>query len=62
MPLPLMDTGSTIKALRSALSELLDAIDSLEGIALTSDIEPYKAEAIWDDTTKRARKALKDSK
>jgi hypothetical protein len=44
--------------LRSALSELLDAIESLEGYELTRDVGHYKAQACWDDAIRRARDLL----
>jgi hypothetical protein len=44
--------------LRSALSELLDAIESLEGYELTRDVDHYKSQAIWDDAIRRAQDLL----
>jgi hypothetical protein len=44
--------------LRSALSELLDAIDSLEGYELTRDVDHCKSQAIWDDAIRRAQDLL----
>ena len=44
--------------LRSAMSELLDVIKSLEGYELTRDVEPYKAQAVFDDAIRRAEDLL----
>lgn len=43
---------------KQALRELLEAIDTLEGVTFSRDLEPYKAEAIWDDALRRAQDAL----
>jgi hypothetical protein len=42
-----------------ALRDLMEQIDCAEEIRPCADIEPYKAEAVWDDVTSRAAKALK---
>ena len=42
-------------ALLRALEELLEQIDSLEGVTFTRDTEAYKAEACWDYALIRAR-------
>jgi len=44
--------------LRSALKELVEQVDSLDGIELTRDQEPYKAQACWDEALDRAKLAL----
>ena len=44
--------------LRSAMSELLDVVKSLEGYELTRDVEPYKAQAVFDDAIRRAEELL----
>ena len=44
--------------LRSALSDLLEQIECLGGIEYSKDLEPYKAEACWDDAIRRAQRAL----
>jgi len=43
-----------------ALRDLLEQVESLEGYSLTRDIEPYKAQAIWDSAIRNARNALAD--
>jgi len=50
--------SAQVGRLREALKDLLEQIDSLEGMQLTRDIEPYKAEANWNDVYSRARTAL----
>lgn len=50
--------SATIERLRKALDELLSAVDSLDDISLTRDVEPYKAQANWDDALATARNAL----
>lgn len=47
-----------LETMRSALRELLEQIDLLDDVTLCRDIEPYKAQACWDDALSRARKAL----
>jgi hypothetical protein len=46
------------RKLESALRDLLDQVESLNGYELTRDVEPYKAQACWDDAIDRARDAL----
>ena len=48
--------------LRSALSDLLEQIECLGGIEYSRDLEPYKAEAVWDDAIRRAQDALSKTK
>lgn len=43
------------ETLKKALVELLEQIDSLEGVEYTRDTEPYKAEACWDSAVSYAR-------
>lgn len=45
--------------LRSALVDLLEQVEQLDGYELTRDLEPYKAEANWDDALHRARTVLR---
>jgi uncharacterized protein with HEPN domain len=45
-------------ALEDALADLLQQVQSLESYTLTRDVEPYKAQACWDDALKRAEDAL----
>jgi hypothetical protein len=40
------------------MSGLLDVIKSLEGYELTRDVEPYKAQAVFDDAIRRAEDLL----
>ena len=49
------------KKLKAALNDLLEQIDCLDGIEYTKDLEPYKAEAVWDDVLSRAQEVAKDS-
>jgi len=42
-----------------ALTELLEQIDSLEGIEYTRDTEQYKAEACWEYALAKARVAVR---
>lgn len=50
-----------VATLRRALHELLEAIDYIEDMTFTRDIESYKSEAIWDAAVENAKKALKDT-
>jgi hypothetical protein len=50
-----------VATLRSALRELLEAIEYIEYMTFTRDIETYKSEAIWDEAVSRAKKALKET-
>ncbi len=50
-----------IGLLRIALRELLEQVQSLEDVVLTRDIEPYKAQANWNDAIARAEEALRES-
>lgn len=50
------------KTLESALSELLEQIECLGGIELCRDIEPYKAEAVWNDVISRAQDAIRQAR
>ncbi len=45
--------------LRAALQFLYDQVCSLEDYTTTRDLEPYKAEAVFDDAVNTARLALK---
>lgn len=47
--------------LKAALREVLEQIESLDSYELTRDIEPYKAEAVWDHVMERAYKVLTDA-
>ena len=47
-----------VRLLRSALKDLLDQVESLQGYELTRDIETYKADACWEDAQRRARELL----
>lgn len=49
------------KKLTQALRELIEQIDCLDGIEYSRDLEPYKAEACWDDAYNRACKVLKEA-
>jgi hypothetical protein len=49
-------------SMRQALDELLQQIECLGGIEHSRDVEPYKAEANWDDALRRAQDALKRAK
>lgn len=44
--------------LERALRNLLDMVESLEDYTLTSDLEPYKAQACWDDAIREASDVL----
>ena len=50
-----------VMILRRALRELLEEVESLDGIEFSRDIEPYKAEANWDAALYAAGKALRDT-
>ena len=58
----LAQSESRRKELYRALSDLLEQIECLDGIEYTKDIEPYKAEAIWNDVIRQAQDALKEPK
>ena len=47
---------------REALKDLLEQVGSLEGYELTRDVEPYKAQANWNDAICRAQAALQPSR
>lgn len=47
--------------LSRALRELLEAIDLIEDMTFTRDLEPYKSEAIWDAAVANAKRALKET-
>ena len=47
--------------LTSALRDLLEQIDCLDDISYSRDLEPYKAEAIWNDVYNHACKVLKEA-
>jgi hypothetical protein len=49
------------KELRSALKDLLEQVESLDGYQVTRDLDRYKAEACFDDAIERARNALSRS-
>lgn len=51
-------TSNEIK-LRRALKDLLEQVESLNGVEFTKDIEPYKAEANWNDAMENAHAVLK---
>lgn len=44
--------------LLSRAGDLLEQIDTLEGVEFSRDFEPYEAEACWDDAVSRLRAAL----
>jgi hypothetical protein len=44
--------------LERALRRLLEEVESLEDYTLTSDVEPYKAQACWDDAIREASNLL----
>ena len=46
-------------ALREALKDLLEQVDSLDDIKFTRDVDSYKAKASWNDAYERACKALR---
>jgi len=50
--------AQSFHGLRQALDELLEQIECLGGIEHCRDVEPYKAEACWDDAIRRAQDAL----
>jgi hypothetical protein len=41
-----------------ALRELLEQIDSLEGVTFTRDLEPHEAEVCWEAAIDQARSVL----
>lgn len=45
-------------ALERALRSLLEQVESLEDYSLTRDLEPYKAQACWDDAIRTASDLL----
>jgi hypothetical protein len=49
-----------VSRLEAALSELLEQIDCLNDIEYCRDLEPYKAEAVWNGALDTAREALKE--
>ena len=50
-----------VMILRRALRELLEEVEALESFEFSRDIEPYKAEAIWNAVVYEAGKALRDT-
>lgn len=44
--------------LAKALRDLLELVETFNDVELTRDIEPYKAQAIYDRTLERAREVL----
>ena len=50
-----LEAGETVE---QALRELLEQIETLESVTFSRDLEPYKAEACWDDAILNARAAL----
>ena len=44
--------------LLSALRELIEQVDSLEGYTLTRDLESWEAEACFDDALTRAKRVV----
>jgi len=50
-----------VMILRRALRDLLEEVEALEGYELSSDLEPHKAEAIWDAVLFEAGKALRET-
>ena len=54
-------TDWRVNKLRRALEELLEQVESLEGYELSRDLEPYKAEAVWDWTIENAANALRET-
>jgi hypothetical protein len=51
----------TIRHLRAALADLLEQIDSLDGVDLSRDTDEYKAEACWNDAIEQAHRVLKET-
>lgn len=51
-------TGRGTVTPTDALRELLEAIDTLESVTFSRDLERYKAEAVWEDAIRRAQDAL----
>ena len=51
-------TGRRTMTVEQALRELLEQIETLESVTFSRDLEPYKAEACWDDAILNARAAL----
>lgn len=47
-----------IDRLALALRDLLDQVQSLDDFTLTRDVEPYKAEACWDDVIREGLDAI----
>jgi hypothetical protein len=47
------------KALLLVLEELVEQIDTLDGMEFSKDLEPYKAEACWDYALVRARHIIR---
>jgi hypothetical protein len=56
-----MSKDEQIKMLRDALCQLLNEVECLDDITFSRDIEPYKAEACWEDALDTAAKALKET-
>ena len=50
-----------INQLRGALKDLLELCESADALDLMPNMERYKAEAVLEDVTYRARKALRDT-
>ncbi len=51
-----------IEQLLFALEQLIEQIDSLEGVEFTRDTEKYKAEACWDYAVTRAKHAAREAR
>lgn len=48
--------------LKIAVQGLLEQIDMLDSYTLSKDLDPYKAEACWDDAINYAKSALARSR
>lgn len=51
-----------IERLRAALKDFLEQVENLDDYQLTRDLEPYKAQAVWDDVLHRASEVLGKNK
>jgi hypothetical protein len=47
--------------LLTALRGLLEQIESLDDYSLTRDLEPYEAEACWEDAIAFAHRAISEA-
>ena len=48
-------SAGEIATLQSALADLIEQIDTLDDVTMSRDVEPYKAQASWDEALRRAR-------